>query len=156
MNTTSKGNFIIKRTINEFLLIVLTILALFSMSTHFKPLMISATLSPDGQGQGGWPLPFSSSYWDDMGMNSYQAQGFNLGTFTINVLIFYALIRIVMSTMEGVIYRYNSQQYKKLVAHTAKRIAIMMVFLGLVYGVYVLRESIINAPREVFPVVSIK
>lgn len=154
MNTTSKRNFIIKRTINEFLLIVLVILALFTMSTHFKPLTISTTLSPDGQGQGGWPLPFSSSYdkYDNTGFSSYKTQQFDVGAFEENILIFYVFVRIIMAIVEGVIYRYNLQQYKELVLRVVKRIVAMMVFLFLVYGVYMLRESIINTPREITPV----
>lgn len=151
MNIASAGHSVIKRTVSEFLFIVLAVLVMFIASAHFEPLIISTTLSPDGREQGGWPLPFSSSYWDDMGMKSYQAGHFDFGAFLVDALIFYVLIRFVVAVLEGVIHRYDSQQYKELMRRIAKRIAVMTVFLCLVYGAYVLWVSIMNVPQEVFP-----
>lgn len=149
----SKENSIIKRTINEFLLIALVILALFTTSVHLKPLTISTTLSPNEQ--EGWPLPFSSSYdeYDNTESWSYKAQQFDVGAFEENILVFYILIRLIMATVEGVIYWYSSQQYKKLALSTVKHIVVMAVFLFLMYGAYLLRENIINTPREISPII---
>lgn len=153
MHTTSIIYSITKRIAIEFLLIVLSILTMIIASAHFKPMIISTTLSPDMSRQEGWPLPFSSSYdeYDNTGSWSYRAQQFNIGMFEVNILVFYAIIRLVMATIEGVIHRHNSRQYKKLTLCTVKHIVVMAIFLSLIYGTYILRVNIINTPQELYP-----
>jgi len=80
----------------ELLFVVVALIITFVAGGYLRPATINMELSPNGAGQSGWPLPYAASYWEDMGMKSYQAERFSFKSFAADVGLFYLGIRLVM------------------------------------------------------------
>lgn len=142
----------------EILVLAVVLVTLLITSVYLRPIIMEPTLSPNGIGQAGWPFAISASYWDDSSpIGGYKANVFCVRNLLIDILILYVPIYLALELLIGYIGRRSCRENgesrsRACVLRSGKHIAIVAIFLCLIYGAYATLASIVNMPQQVFQI----
>lgn len=123
----------------EMAWLLVALIATYIASMYLVPWYVSPDMST-GMGQTGWPVAYWMKTWLDLGNNKgYEQSTFDFLSLALDIGLFYLLVNCLELLVEYTGRRSrrenNPLRLNEWIPHTAKRMAVLVLVLFLIYVV---------------------